>query len=284
MSDEFTKNSHFLDLAIFIGVISIMFFAPEQNCAGDDLGQQVLFYDDGTSIRVPVRVFGETRYFLLDTGFTVSAIDRQYEQRLGEAITQYRVSTPIAASDALPIYHSPEIVLGGKQLALDKIACLDLTMARLISGQHCDGVLGMDFFSKNIVSVDFDQKKLLLSAKVPATVEGTAVAIPLKQVSQHYAAEVLINKTQNLDLLNDTGDNGSISLNSTDWQEVFSNNLANIFTATIAGINNQVVQSKIGRIECLRSKAMAIPTFMPPSSVTLWILRILVLIFLDATM
>jgi hypothetical protein len=180
-SHEFTKNTHFLGLAIFIGLISIMNFAPDQNCAGADQGQQVLIYDDGTAIRVPVKIFGETRYFLLDTGFTVSAIDRQYEQSLGEAITQYRVSTPLAASEALPVYHSPEIVLGGKQLAFDKIACLDLTMARLISGQPCDGVLGMDFFAKNIFSVDFDKKILSWSAKVPATVEGTAVVIPLNR-------------------------------------------------------------------------------------------------------
>jgi hypothetical protein len=244
-----SKNICSLCVAILFTLVITMFFKPNKSIAAADLGQQIPIFDDGTDIRVPVTVFGETRYFLLDTGFTVSAMDRQYKPQLGEAVSQYRVSTPLDANEAMPIYLCPEITIGGRQAELDKISCLDLTLARLISGQPCDGVLGMDFFAKNVVSIDFDKKVLSMSAKVPATVEGSSIVIPLTPLFQHYAVEVLINKTKNLDLLIDTGDNSSVSLNSKDWQDVFSNDQTNVFTATIAGINNQVVQSKIGRIE-----------------------------------
>jgi predicted aspartyl protease len=245
--DLFTASS----IAPLFTAILIMPFTPDVSHAADDTGQQVPIFDDGTMIRVPVKVFGEKLYFIVDTGFTVSAIDTKYAQHLGEPITQYRVSTPLTADHTLPIYNCPQIFLGEKSLELDKISCTDLTMARLISGQQCDGVLGMDFFAKNVVSIDFDKKVLSLLAKVPGTIKSSSVVIPLNPLFEHYAAKVSINKTRNFDLLIDTGDNSSISLNSADWQDVFSTNQANVFTATIAAINNQVAQSKIGRLELL---------------------------------
>ena len=119
-------------------------------------------------------------------------------------------------------------------------------MARLISGQSCDGILGMDFFAKNIVSIDFDKNVLSINATVPEKIRETFVAVPLKQFNQHYTAEVLVNHAQTLDLLIDTGDNGSISLNSEGWQKVFSANQTNEVSITVAGVGNHVAQSKIG--------------------------------------
>jgi hypothetical protein len=63
---------------------------------------------------------------------------------------------------------------------------------------------------------------------------------------QHYTAEVSANRTQTLDLMIDTGDNSSISLNSEGWQKVFSTSQTNQVFATVAGVGNRVVQSKIG--------------------------------------
>jgi PDZ domain/Aspartyl protease len=214
--------------------------------AADETYQQVPLIDDGVTIRVPVNAFGKTLYFLLDTGFSVSAIDAKYKSYLGEAAGTYRAESPLGTNNVLPVFHCPEISIAGKSMELEKIACLDLRMARLISGQPCDGILGMDFFSKNVTSIDFDNKVFSLNDTVPENVRETFVAVPLKQFNQHYTAEVSANNAQILDLLIDTGDNSSISLNPEGWQEVFSTNQANTVTVTVAGVGNQVAQSKIG--------------------------------------
>ena len=44
----------------------------------------------------------------------------------------------------------------------------------------------------------------------------------------------------------DTGDNSSISLNSEGWQKVFSTNRTNEVGTTVAGVGDQVAQSKVG--------------------------------------
>jgi membrane-associated protease RseP (regulator of RpoE activity) len=214
--------------------------------AVDETHQEVPLLDDGVMIRVPVNAFGQTLYFMVDTGFTVSAIDAKYKSQLGEAAGTYRADGPLGTNNVLPVFYCPEMSIAGKSLELRKIACLDLRMARLVSGQSCDGVLGMDFLSQNIASIDFDKRVFSLNDTVPEDVRDTFVAVPLKRFNQHYTAEVSANHTQILDLLIDTGDNSSMSLNCEGWQKVFSPNQTNEVTVTVAGVGNQVVQSKIG--------------------------------------
>ena len=224
--------------------------------AADETFKAAPLFDDGVMIRVPVNVFGETLYFLVDTGFTVSAMNARYEQRLGKPVTTYQAGNPLGANHALPIYHSPDITIAGRPLGLEHISCLDLTMAGKISGQPCDGVLGMDFFSTHVVSIDFDRGIFSIYAKVPESVTNTFVAVPLKPLSQHYTAEVLVNQAQSLDLLIDTGDNSSISFNSEAWQKVFSTNRANAMKATVAGVGNQMAQSQIGLVRQLTVQSL----------------------------
>ena len=124
-----------------------MFLTLGITLAADETLQQVPFFDDGVMIRVPVNAFGKTLYFLVDSGFTFSAIDAGYKSFLGEPIaTSFSGGTPIGTDTTLPAFQCPEMSIAGKPLGLDKITCLDLKMPRLISGQQCDGILGMDFF------------------------------------------------------------------------------------------------------------------------------------------
>lgn len=229
-----------------IAILLKMILTPGITRAADETYQQAPLFDDGVMIRVPVNAFGKTLYFLLDTGFTVSAIDAKYKSYLGETTDAFSAESPLETNNVLPIFKCPEISIAGKSLELDKITCLDLKMGRMISGQPCDGILGMDFLSKNVVSIDFDKKVFSLNATVPEKVRKTFVAVPLNQFYQHYTAKVLVNHAQTLDLLIDTGDNSSISLNSEGWQKVFSANQKNEVSITVAGVGNHVAQSKIG--------------------------------------
>jgi hypothetical protein len=229
-----------------IATLLTMISTPDTMLGVDDTNQQVPLFDDGVMIRVPVNAFGKTLYFFLDTGFTMSVIDVKYKSYLGETMDAYSAGSPLGTNNILPVFQCPEISIAGKSLALDKITCLDLKMTRLISGQPCDGILGMDFFAKNVVSIDLDKKAFSINTTVPKKVRETFVAVPLKQFYQHFTTEVLVNDAQTLDLLIDTGDNGSISLNSEGWQKVFSANQTNEVSITVAGVGNHVAQSKIG--------------------------------------
>jgi len=98
------------------------------------------------------------------------------------------------------------------------------------------------------VTIDFDRGIFSISADVPETVTNTFVAVPLRQQGPYFAAKVLANQMQSLDLLIDTGDNSSLSFNAEGWQQVFSTNQVNLMKTAVSGVRNQVVPTQVGRV------------------------------------
>jgi hypothetical protein len=199
-------------------------------------------------IRLPVSVFGKTLFFSLDSGFTLSAIDQKYEVMLGDPLKSYASSSPLGTAKRLTAFPCPGMSVAGKELGLDQILCLDFSMATRISGQPCDGTLGMDFFKTQVISLCFDENRFQLSPSLPERDKSGFVAIPVRQTANYFTLEVLVNDTQQLTLMVDTGDNSSISLNASDWQLVFGNDPTQVTTVTVADAEEQVAQSKVGVI------------------------------------
>ena len=203
-------------------------------------------------IRVPVTAFGRTLYFLIDTGLSISTIDKKYEQQLGDAIAEHRADSPLSASLNVPIYHCPEMSIGCNPLRLQKIACMDMTMARMVSGEPCDGMLGMDLFGNKVVSIDFDNRLLSFHENTPESAKKSSTLVPIKAFYAHYVVDVLVNEKVSVNLMLDTGDSGSVSFNESDWQKVFPPGATNIYTATVGGVGNQSAQTQLGRIAELK--------------------------------
>lgn len=148
MIRSYLMNRLHIRTLVSAATLLTMTFTPDIPLAADGLLQQTPLFDDGAMIRVPVQAFGKTLYFLVDSGFTFSAIDEGYKQFLGEPITAYTAGSPLGSDTTLPAFRCPEMFIAEKPLALGEITCLDLRMARMVSGQQCDGILGMDFLPK----------------------------------------------------------------------------------------------------------------------------------------
>jgi hypothetical protein len=142
----------------------------------------VPLFDDGSLIRVPVKAHSRVLNFILDTGCTCSAIDSRFQEFLGVPINTLEGENPLGNRSVIQVYPCPELTIGERRVQLAQITSQNLTMPRMVSGQSCDGILGMDFFSKNVVAIDFDQKKCSLLDQVPDAVKTNYVVIRLKSV------------------------------------------------------------------------------------------------------
>ena len=162
-----------------------------QVAAGETNCDEMPFFDDGVMIRVPATVFGKTLYFMVDTGFTRSAIDIAYASDLGQALGTRDAESPLQAQDHVLVYQAPEIFVGGKHVELKKIFCLDLTMVRAISGQPCDGVIGMDILTNTIASFDFDRKTFSLRNTLPKTDGGNWIEVPIRPSGLNFIISAL---------------------------------------------------------------------------------------------
>lgn len=211
--------------------------------------------DDDVSFRVPVRMFGRTNYFLVDTGTSVTGLDTRYRDRLGKAVRQW---------DGHELYRSPEIALGSTPLALDEVICTDLNMFRLITGEPCDGILGMDFLKKHVLELDFDRGIVSIGEDVPPEARANACRVPMKVSNvRHFRVPTLINGKVPFDLLLDTGDSSTISLKTADWATVFPpGQRAAVHKLLLSGINKKVTESSVARLESIEVQSNKYPNVL----------------------
>jgi hypothetical protein len=207
---------------------------------------QTQLLDDGIMIRVPVSAPGKTLYFIVDTGFPVSAIDTQYKPQLGDPVATFSADSPLETLDPLPFYRCPDLTVAGKPFTANTITCLDLKMAGRITGQPCDGIIGMDFFVSHVVLLDFARQRFAIYEHVPKRIKRTFIAVPVRALQQHYVTDVRLNHRETIEAMVDTGDNSSLSLNPATWRELFGENTSNRFAATVSSVGQRIVQSGIG--------------------------------------
>jgi hypothetical protein len=197
--------------------------------------------DDDVSFRVPVKLFGETKYFLVDTGTSATVLDVRYRDRLGTSVRKW---------DGHDFYRSPEMLLGDMKLAVEEVFCTDLRMFRMITGEPCDGIIGMDFLIKHVIALDFDRQVFTVAHRVPPDVQANGWRIPMKPSNvRHFRVPTVIVGPTTLDLLLDTSDSSTISLKKADWDLIFPpGQNAPVHKLLLAGINKKVTESVLARL------------------------------------
>jgi len=205
---------------------------------------------DGCTVRVAAQVEGKPAYLIFDTGSTVSALDKSvYHSQLGEPVGDVRASS-IAGLTNMPLYRSPEIMLGSVVEYFGRIAAVDLSRIDAISGSECDGVLGADFARRHVVSLNFDRRLIEVENEHEDRPPPDAVRLELKPIGNgNFAVDTMVDGVP-MTLMIDTGDNGSISLNAEDWQRVLrAHPDAEVHTILASPISGTPLQSAAFRLK-----------------------------------
>lgn len=177
--------------------------------------------DEEALIRVPVTLFGEMHYFIVDTGSLVSVIDASYRDRLVASPWLGSTDNSLFETDMPVLYRCPELSVGGIRADLQVIGCFDLGMMNRITGEQCDGILGMDFLQNHVVSMDFDRQTLSIGIRVPEDPTRGAARIPLTRMANNgVGVPAVLNKTLSVVLLIDSGSNSSVSLSKANWNKL----------------------------------------------------------------
>ena len=204
---------------------------------------------DGCTLRVPAQVSGKAAYLVFDTGSTVSALDRAtYLAQLGDPVAEVRASS-IGGLTTLTLYRCPELLIGDMDVVLSRIAAIDLSSVKAISGSECDGILGADFDHDRVILINFDQGLLEIDQKLADAGGGQTICLPLKPIGNgNVALDASVDGVP-VTFMIDTGDNGSISLNPQDWQRlVASRRASDVHKLLAAAISGAPIQTSGVRI------------------------------------
>jgi len=199
---------------------------------------------DGCTLRVPAEIYGKTAYLVVDTGSTVSALDKTtYLGRLGDPVAEVQAGS-VAGLTTLNLYRSPELLIGDLTAALDRVAAIDLSMIKAISGSECDGILGTDFVRHHVVSINFDERLFELKDQIADQQLRGTICLPLKAIGNGNVAVDAVVEGVPITFMIDTGDNGSISLNPQDWQRVVgSRSNPDVHTLLAAAVSGAPIQT-----------------------------------------
>jgi PDZ domain/Aspartyl protease len=131
--------------------------------AGGATAAQVPMELVGSSVIVPVRVNGgQPSGFLLDTGASASAMDRERADRLALAVEQAPPgSSPAGGAPAEAILNA-RLELPGVRLFLPQLAAIPLVSLGRSLGHQVDGRLGADVLGRFVVEIDYARQTLQL--------------------------------------------------------------------------------------------------------------------------
>jgi hypothetical protein len=82
--------------------------------------------------------------------------------------------------------------------------------------------LGMDFLGRYAVHLDFDDQTLSILTAIGSEIKTNGWSVPLSVYHRrHFRIPARLNSNTVLDLLIDSGDNSTVSLNQEDWKKLF---------------------------------------------------------------
>ncbi|MBS0265100.1 MAG: retropepsin-like domain-containing protein [Planctomycetes bacterium] len=128
---------------------------------------------------VPITVFGETHFFLIDTGCTVSIFDERFKERLGPPLQTWARMQAAGESKRMELFRAPEMTVGQLRLPdSGKSLCVDFSRCRDDDGKmFFSGILGLDILRHLVVQIDLERGLATLTARAP---EGLGPGIPMR--------------------------------------------------------------------------------------------------------
>jgi len=147
---------------------------------------------------VPVLVEGQGPYeFLLDTGSTISVVDRELARALGLTPLQHTVMRTASGTERAPIARLNRLQVGSQSTETVLVLCSELSSLRSLDA-GIRGILGFNFLSRFRYLLDYKAKRLLFE---PGQVEGARVPFDGR-------ARSIVLTVDGLRLLLDTGASG----------------------------------------------------------------------------
>jgi len=151
--------------------------------------EQFEIFNDGDLVLVPVKVFGKTRTFMVDTCSSYQVYDKTLRPLLGTPRKTKTANTATGKS-AVEVFDAPAATLGGLDLRTEwPVACFDFATLRLASGHEVEGVVGMAFLHQFIVQFDFEAGKLIFLREVPKNA-GRRIVFAWKNATPRIRGQV----------------------------------------------------------------------------------------------
>lgn len=208
-----------LKTAFLCGLLSLSNLISIASGASDGRKVIIPLMDDGSLVRLPVMVFGQTMYFILDTGTSVTTLDSRFADKLVRAGALVNETTS-AESVQSGVFNAPRMSIGGIEISIDRVICNDMSLQTMVIGEECDGIVGMDVLHQFSITIDLGKNEFVMTKTAVPSASGEK----LQMVSQDglFQIRVAIDGKPPILLMIDTASNTAVSMNQGTWESLLS--------------------------------------------------------------
>jgi predicted aspartyl protease len=207
---------------------------------------------------------GQQLRLLLNTGVPNTVIDARFRALLGPA------KNSSATARAYTTHEHPRGNIGGIELGLDEVVCVDL--GEMVAGEGVDGFLGMDFLRRHCLDFDWDEGTIAISQSAPEPGTGRSVRVDLSYNRDAIPQVTAKINGQSFQFAIDTGWIGPLTLSPRDERTAFPNGPAR-WVSEFGMTSRGILQSRMARAAELElagahSRDVLCSVHLPPQTST----------------
>jgi hypothetical protein len=185
MGDNMTMNGRAIFLVSSMLIAAAVLAIPQSALNSDTFLQAsrattfpVRIHDN--LVYIPTQIAGRDLWFVLDSGSSRTLLDRSLATALGLKV-EGAGSIQGAGAGRIPIQsvRNVDIHFPGIESAYSEISTIDLKGASQEVVRSADGILGYDFLSRFVVTVDYEHKTVTVQAPETFVPPSEARAIPI---------------------------------------------------------------------------------------------------------
>jgi hypothetical protein len=171
----------------------------------------------GNRIVVPARINGHETHVMLDTGASMSSLNRSYARSIGLP-EGFKIQAKGAGGiTEAELISGLALQIGGYRTQNASVGVIDLTAVERSIGMPITAIVGRDFFNSAVISIDWAGKRLNISAPDAFKPAADATAVELAKKGPFNTISVSIAGAPPIDALLDLGNGGALGLPRTYW-------------------------------------------------------------------
>lgn len=171
----------------------------------------------GNRIFLQARFNGQPTEVMLDSGASMTTLDRAYARSIGLPEGQKITGRGAGGIVEAELVSGVTLEIGGMRFEDMTVGVMDLSSVARGIGRPMNVVVGREFFNNAVVSIDWARSELRLSSPGTFSPRHGATAINLKRKGPFNVIPVAVAGNAPIDALLDVGNGGIMNLPKTYW-------------------------------------------------------------------
>jgi hypothetical protein len=171
----------------------------------------------GNRIIVPARINGHETRVMLDTGASMTTLNREYARSIGLPEGFKMMAKGAGGDTEAELVSGLTMEIGGYRTRNASVGVMDLWPIERSIGMPITAIFGRDFFNSAVISIDWAGKRLRISAPDSFRPSADATTVALAKIGPFNTIPVSIAGAPPIAALLDLGNGGALVLPRTYW-------------------------------------------------------------------